>query len=727
MFLPRGGGIFVRAAGGGQAQLWGWGSLNTRTPRRVALYMWRVAILLTGVVGLCVPAETCLCAPAQAWAASQGDEVARHAMRSLGTPYVWGGNGSPGFDCSGFVRRVYADFGYLLPRVSRTQAAVESAPKVERIADLEAGDLMFFRGRNRQTGKMWINHVGMYIGDAQFIHASRSKGKVVVSDIGRWARRHFTHARRVLQMPRKPDAAARLIARLEPPVRVAGAKAPRPATGASPGHGSAPSKPPAGSQASPAPKADEPVVVGGRVVRDPTLAHQLRGVDTTDPDQFEHAGEPLPPSMARYFDPFGGEVVSAGPRHLVRPGHTVGVGAGTVHDAGRQVFWISPELSLQFDSIKLEADLGFPIALLDKRDEGTEIGPDLTPEDGGWRDATRVLRSLTLGQKEAPLFLSASRYATASLGWGQLISKVSPAVVARDLVGAELGHTPLSLQADVNLQAVRLETFVDDAFDPSVVAGRLQLMPFILARDRDASPVLRELGAGLEVASLFGRGRAAAHMASVDLSTRLWMSGVHDTHAFVAGSFPLRAEREEGESTSATVTLGMRNRFRLGPRRRHALRVRSDVFFGWGRYRWLDNASYLPDPAPRDPDAVGLVVELGYKLAERLEIGALYAPDLHRRKDEARYGGDRVEAFAAVRDLALGRRVIGSAQVVYQGLLSVEAPGPSAHYVLADLHLRFARYFRAGVVARHAMAGAALPSGWRRWAFSFQGGFEYGW
>ena len=98
-------------------------------------------------------------------------------MGYLGTPYVYGGESPKGFDCSGFTRYVYKQFGYDLPH-SATSQWFNSGTYVER-ADLQPGDLVLFCDPSRSNGKA-CSHVGVYIGDNEFVHASSgSSGKYV--------------------------------------------------------------------------------------------------------------------------------------------------------------------------------------------------------------------------------------------------------------------------------------------------------------------------------------------------------------------------------------------------------------------------------------------------------------------------------------------------------------------------------------------------------------------
>lgn len=119
-------------------------------------------------------------------------ELLINAMQLIGVPYRWGGN-SPdtGLDCSGLVKLVYDQtLGTALPRTSREQA---KATKVIQKAELQPGDLVFFN-----TRKAKFSHVGIYIGDNQFIHAPRKGTEVRIEQMNTayWNKR-YNGARRV--------------------------------------------------------------------------------------------------------------------------------------------------------------------------------------------------------------------------------------------------------------------------------------------------------------------------------------------------------------------------------------------------------------------------------------------------------------------------------------------------------------------------------------------------
>ncbi len=100
-------------------------------------------------------------------------EICEYAKQFLGNPYVWGGTSlTKGADCSGFVLSIYKKYGVSLPHSSRAQANCGTKIKV---SEMKPGDLVFYSSGRR------INHVAMYIGGGQVIHASSPKTGIRIS------------------------------------------------------------------------------------------------------------------------------------------------------------------------------------------------------------------------------------------------------------------------------------------------------------------------------------------------------------------------------------------------------------------------------------------------------------------------------------------------------------------------------------------------------------------
>lgn len=122
---------------------------------------------------------------------NRGLSVAAGALEHLGTPYVWGGNdANVGVDCSGLVRDAFRDIGVDLPRVSRDQARMGVA--VPNLDSALPGDILAFGSP--------VNHVAIYLGDNQMVHAPRRGEVVKVETINR----PITTIRRVVETGARP-------------------------------------------------------------------------------------------------------------------------------------------------------------------------------------------------------------------------------------------------------------------------------------------------------------------------------------------------------------------------------------------------------------------------------------------------------------------------------------------------------------------------------------------
>lgn len=121
-----------------------------------------------------------------------GDDVVPYAKSLIGTPYHYGGE-SPrtGFDCSGFVRYVFRKTrGVELPRTSQDMSHVGARIKGNQ---LRPGDLVFY-----STQGWPYSHVGIYIGNAKFIHSPSSGKEVEIADMSlHYWQAHYNGARRI--------------------------------------------------------------------------------------------------------------------------------------------------------------------------------------------------------------------------------------------------------------------------------------------------------------------------------------------------------------------------------------------------------------------------------------------------------------------------------------------------------------------------------------------------
>ena len=121
-------------------------------------------------------------------AAGLRSRIANYALQFVGNPYVWGGTSlTNGADCSGFVQSVMRNFGISLPRTSRAQSQVGEAINS---SEMQPGDLIFYANSSGT-----VNHVAMYIGNGQVVHASSARTGIRISN---WNYRTPKVIRRVL-------------------------------------------------------------------------------------------------------------------------------------------------------------------------------------------------------------------------------------------------------------------------------------------------------------------------------------------------------------------------------------------------------------------------------------------------------------------------------------------------------------------------------------------------
>jgi cell wall-associated NlpC family hydrolase len=128
-----------------------------------------------------------------AFAGATGDFIATEARANLGVKYGYGRSDAKRTDCAGLVRQVAAKAGISLPRSS---AAQFTAGRAIEAADLRPGDLVFFKNTYRHG----ISHVGIYVGEGEFVHAASRRGRVAVSRIDEpYFAKRYAGARRVVE------------------------------------------------------------------------------------------------------------------------------------------------------------------------------------------------------------------------------------------------------------------------------------------------------------------------------------------------------------------------------------------------------------------------------------------------------------------------------------------------------------------------------------------------
>lgn len=151
---------------------------------------------LTGYVSDDYIIPTTAAVSTSASASTTGAAIVAKAKQYLGCPYVYGASGPNSFDCSGFTSYIYRQFGYSINRTASTQFN-GNGTSVSR-ENLQPGDLVFFRDFGSSKS---ATHVGIYIGNGQFIHASSSSSAsgVKISNLAdSWYAARYVGAKRIV-------------------------------------------------------------------------------------------------------------------------------------------------------------------------------------------------------------------------------------------------------------------------------------------------------------------------------------------------------------------------------------------------------------------------------------------------------------------------------------------------------------------------------------------------
>lgn len=126
-------------------------------------------------------------APFEEWVAqaeATESTLVNTAYKLMGVPYLWGGTSAKGVDCSGFTKTIYFMNGQVLPRDASQQVhAGELVDEDKNFENLRPGDLLFFGYAATDSTRERVTHVGMWVGDDQFIHSPGLEARVKISSI----------------------------------------------------------------------------------------------------------------------------------------------------------------------------------------------------------------------------------------------------------------------------------------------------------------------------------------------------------------------------------------------------------------------------------------------------------------------------------------------------------------------------------------------------------------
>lgn len=154
------------------------GYFGTITKQAVMVYQRDNNLMVDGIVGPQTAREIKI------------DKIIQTGRQYLGVPYAWGGTSPSGFDCSGFTHYVLLNNNIIIPRTTSLQ--YDQGTPVTK-SQLKPGDLVFF-----STYAPGPSHVGIYIGDNQFIHSSSSKGVIISSLSNSYYVQRYIGARRIV-------------------------------------------------------------------------------------------------------------------------------------------------------------------------------------------------------------------------------------------------------------------------------------------------------------------------------------------------------------------------------------------------------------------------------------------------------------------------------------------------------------------------------------------------
>ncbi|OGQ89901.1 MAG: hypothetical protein A2289_09320 [Deltaproteobacteria bacterium RIFOXYA12_FULL_58_15] len=356
-------------------------------------------------------------------------EVVDVARSYLGTPYTWGGVGEGGFDCSGFVNKVFAQLGYDLPRTSREQFKVGVAVAS---AGLVVGDLVFFTS---SPGDARITHVGIYAGEGDLIHAATGKGEVTYDSLrSHYYAQRWVGGRRILALP--PGVYS---------TRTGAARAG---------------------------VFFENVLAIGEHVGEVDIVYDDDEIGQLILELTEHGEDERPIQLARRG---GARVIDeVGPRLLRhdRTGLAMRLGAGRFGGSGGMLAAIEGTYFGDSNALKVMTSAAILLPIGDGN-----VGNSLAEQWSDAHDFTKLLSKVSYGQPESRFYLDVGRTASATLGQGQLLRNYTPNIVSPVLPSFVSEPDALSLSFAGEVDEGGAELFVDDLFRPQVAAVRLATRP----------------------------------------------------------------------------------------------------------------------------------------------------------------------------------------------------------------------------------------------------------
>ena len=545
------------------------------------------------------------------------------ARQYLGVPYSWGGTGESGFDCSGFVNKVYAAHGYDLPRVSREQVRV--GLEVPRFA-LATGDLLFFAA---VPGGAAITHVALYIDNNEFIHAATGKGEVTYDRLTEhYYDTRLVTARRVLALP--PGRYSTLNGGAVAGVQFKSAEA--------------------------------------AVAYAPHMPYAAPPAPPSAPMLTEHRAEDKPVQLATAFVP--GANTEVGPALLTRDATAllVHLGAGGLNDHGFAL--VMPQFTYLGAASALRIDAALPIQVGLRAD-----GRAMDDFKQSWetvRDWGRLLRHVSLGQKEANFYLAAGRTQSASLGHGQIMRYFTPNMASRGVPDFVLHANALTLSVDASWDVAGFEAVIDDVLQPAVLGALGFVRPGILLGLDDAMLRSISLGVtyGLDFRAPYAPGETrAVHAVGLDAEIMLLRGAAHDIRAYADLSGLIHPAGSgwggaAGALWRANFSGGHVLRTRLEARYSGGSFIPSyfDVFYSLSRQQVVADS---PSPTPRTklalldaltqaPGRGSLYGELTYRLQRRVALGVSYEDGgPFGRAESPLYAPRSLMVFAQLRRLYL--------------------------------------------------------------------------